>query len=134
MSLLDTRSPRRTAPIGLTPLIDVIFILLIFFMLASTLATREQLPIRLAAPGMRADTVPPTVHVRIDADTLWLGERSVSASALPGLLTDRSPSDTLPRIQLEPTGDVSLQRLLEILGRLRDAGLDVSLIGDDDRQ
>jgi len=40
---ITPQPPPRHALIRLTPLIDVIFILLIFFMLASTLESREQI-------------------------------------------------------------------------------------------
>ena len=49
MSVAARFRTRRRA-IGLTPLIDVVFILLLFFMLSTSFAQRRQIPIALPAP------------------------------------------------------------------------------------
>ena len=51
----QTRKP-SAAKIGLTPLIDVVFILLLFFMLTSTFSQRKTLD--LAVPATAADLTP----------------------------------------------------------------------------
>ena len=44
---------RHRRGVGLTPLIDVVFLLLVFFLLASTFAKEEMMTIRLAGPSGR---------------------------------------------------------------------------------
>ncbi len=56
---LELAAPARRRAISLTPLIDVVFILLLFFMLSSTFTQWRQLD--LAVPGI-GTTTPPTQH------------------------------------------------------------------------
>nr|WP_067287995.1 biopolymer transporter ExbD [Marinobacterium profundum] len=56
---LDLTLPARRRAISLTPLIDVVFILLLFFMLSSTFTQWRQLD--LVVPGTGAAT-PPVLH------------------------------------------------------------------------
>ncbi|MBR9866155.1 MAG: biopolymer transporter ExbD [Oceanospirillales bacterium] len=47
-------TPRASQPISLTPLIDVVFILLLFFMLSSTFSKTRQLELEAAASGKQS--------------------------------------------------------------------------------
>lgn len=75
MQLVDPR-PARPVPIRITPLIDVVFILLVFFMLTSRL-----LPVSfMELSNSTGDTSPvtgepvPEVTVERDGQVVWRGE------------------------------------------------------------
>ena len=75
---LRTRS-RRRAYISLTPLIDVVFILLIFFMVSTTFTKETQLEIDLPeAKGEKAEQQADHIEVEINAE----GEYSVNDQRL----------------------------------------------------
>lgn len=59
--------PRMTTRIGLTPLIDVVFLLLVFFMLASTFLKFNYLPLTAGGEGVAAPALSETVIVRVRA-------------------------------------------------------------------
>ena len=63
------RNQDEEAQINLTPLIDVVFLLLIFFMVSTTFDTTSQLKIRLpeASPN-ETSTQPQKLNLVIDAD------------------------------------------------------------------
>ncbi|UTW10078.1 ExbD/TolR family protein [Marinobacterium rhizophilum] len=63
---LELAAPARRRAISLTPLIDVVFILLLFFMLSSTFTQWRQLD--LAVPGTGAATPPAQHPVRLLSD------------------------------------------------------------------
>lgn len=80
--------PRQEAELPLTSLIDVVFLLLIFFMLTSAYVMNESrlssaLQMERSASGRAADLQPQIVHVeqREGRATFRLGERIVASQA-----------------------------------------------------
>lgn len=129
-------APRRrgVSMIRLTPLIDVIFILLIFFMLASTLETRERLPVALAADADGPDSDPSTELVQLEPSAAVVGNQRLSTDRLVAVLNQRLSAADETTIRLQPQPGVSLQRTLNVLATLRASGLTVSLTGIDASQ
>jgi biopolymer transport protein ExbD len=113
------RARRRRRAIALTPLIDVIFILLLFFLLTSTFTRYGELPVTAASAGTGEDEAPP-VFLGLGVETLALNGTPQSlealAEALAGLRPD--PEASLPvLVAIEP--GVTSQRLIDLLSRLR---------------
>ena len=75
------RSQRRTeVDINLTPLIDVVFLLLIFFMVSTTFVRQSQLSLTLPeASAEPADLAPAPIEVLISAE----GQYTVNEQQLP---------------------------------------------------
>ncbi len=109
---------RRRRP-SLTPMIDVVFLLLVFFMLASRFGVDQVVPLPLGG-GSTAYSGPPRL-VEIGADGLWLNGQATAPEALAAdlapLTTD--PSDT---IVLRARDDTPLQDVVSVADRLRAAG------------
>ncbi len=61
------RTAHQRRPIALTPLIDVVFLLLVFFMLASTFLKHTSLPITAAAPAAQSEALHKTALVNVSA-------------------------------------------------------------------
>ncbi len=81
------RTRRDPVEVNLTPLIDVVFLLLIFFMVSTTFETRQALELTLpeSVSGVAAEPSPVTLVV--DAEGGYrLGERELTARALPEAL------------------------------------------------
>jgi biopolymer transport protein ExbD len=91
---IPTRTSSRTLGLNMTPMIDVVFQLIIFFLVSSHLARQEQrlvLPLPQAATGQEARDDNPaqlTVHVLADG-TLHVAGRQVLPAALETLLAQR---------------------------------------------
>ena len=82
------RSPRRTARIDVINLIDVVFVTLIFFMLATTFAREGKLQVTLP----EASAQPPEQRPeRIDRRDLWRAAAS-QLPAAPSPMTGFRPS------------------------------------------
>jgi biopolymer transport protein ExbD len=110
------RSRRRPS---LTPMIDVVFLLLVFFMLAARFGQEGALDLRIASTGTDAWQGPPRL-VQIDTGTLRLNGRTYQQDALFQALTGLTETqDDL--ILIEPGEDVDLQRLLDVMAALREA-------------
>lgn len=112
-----TETPRRR--LGLTPMIDVVFLLLVFFMLTAQFTRDLSLPLQ---HGQAGDTYsgPPRL-IQIGADRLRLNGQELTDAALPEAVAAlvSSPDDL---IVLRGDPATPLQRLVDVMQRLNAAG------------
>jgi biopolymer transport protein ExbD len=128
---LASKYPRRRTSISLTPLIDVVFILLLFFMLASSLLTWRSIELDAAAKAAPKAGKSDAVLVEIRTDGIRLAGKTISldelGTRLRGLL-DRSPEQ---KVLVKPSGGIVLQQAVDVLDHLAAAGVsNLSLIRD----
>ncbi|MEM6729187.1 MAG: biopolymer transporter ExbD [Pseudomonadota bacterium] len=112
ISLPSARPARRPS---LTPMIDVVFLLLVFFMLASRFGLDMQVPLSLATAGGAYSGAPRLVEV--GPDDLRLNGFPASLEEVSGGL-DELVSDRADLIVIRPLDDASLQRVVDILEAL----------------
>lgn len=117
---------RRRVP-GLTPLIDVVFLLLIFFMLASRFDREALLPLTVRATAgvteadAGASAGPTTLAVEIDAhgEARIEGRRvdphELRAAAARAALEERP-------VRVRPHPEARLQSIVDVLGSVARAG------------
>lgn len=112
-------TPRRHRRPSLTPMIDVVFLLLVFFLLAARFAAEGAIPI--AAPGAGAAYEGPPRLVEVRPEGLSLNGVALAPEALLGALArlTASPGDA---VILRPRGGATLQQLVAAMELLRDAG------------
>ena len=117
--MLDLGQETRRRRIGLTPMIDVVFLLLVFFMLAARFGTTEAIPLTLAGGGSTDYSGPPRLVTVLPEGVQLNGVASDTLTEdLAPLMT--SPEDV---IILRASNGASVQRLLDEMTRLRAAGL-----------
>lgn len=111
------RPPRRPS---LTPLVDVVFLLLVFFMLAARFGPERALPIASGGTGAAEWQGPPRL--------VTVGQGSVALNGLPVRLGDLAealaplmPAPDAP-IVLRPTADADVQAMVDVLAALAAAG------------
>ncbi|NGP51878.1 biopolymer transporter ExbD [Thioalkalivibrio sp. XN8] len=123
---------RRPAPTEerILPLINVVFLLLIFFMLAGTLAVRE--PFEVTAPDSSSETRPETEPRRLllGADgRLALDGEVLDEAAVVAALAAALADDPGLRVELKADARTPGNRAVVLLEALRAAGLEqVSLM------
>lgn len=110
-------SPRRRP--NLTPMIDVVFLLLVFFMLASRFGADHALP--LVAAGAGGGYSGPPRLVELSDAGLSLNGVAMAPDALQGALSRlmQGPDDA---IILRPRGGADLQALVAVMDDLAAAG------------
>lgn len=125
MNSVDLLSRRRAKPISLTALIDVVFILLMFFMLTSSFSRWNSIPLDLAGAG-GSDHGNEAQYLLLHSDS--------SASYLRGGQREDAPiTALLPQIDPEqsitllPAPEISLQQIVLALSALEAAGIEVLL-------
>ncbi|WP_227286472.1 MULTISPECIES: ExbD/TolR family protein [Paracoccaceae] len=111
-----TRPSRRPS---LTPMIDVVFLLLVFFMLAARFGQDGALPLSLSGSGSTYSGPPRLVDVLPEGQRLN-GQAGEVAEIVARLndLADR-PDDT---VVLRAVDGASLQRLVTLMSALEQAG------------
>ena len=128
------RRHRRRPLISLTPLIDVVFILLVFFMLASSFLDWRS--IDLDAPGRTgaAASLSGALLVEVRPDGLRLSGQPITLDALTERVDDLLNRRPEQRVLVRPMAGVSLQEVVAVLDRLSAAGVDdLSLLRDPNR-
>ena len=118
MSFGQPRAPRRPS---LTPMIDVVFLLLVFFMLASRFGHDMSLPLSTGSGGTAAYEGPPRL-IGIAAEGLTLNGTPVTLETLPAALAPLM-DDTGDAVVLRPAPGADLQSLIAVTDALRAAGL-----------
>lgn len=110
---------RSRAVVSLTPLIDVVFILLIFFMLVSNLQRTNMIDLHISdrnsAPTQAQDRA---FLVTIKRDALQLDGQPVSLAQL----REQVVLQPHRQVVLEPADGVSLQQTVNVLDQLHGAG------------
>lgn len=120
---LRGRYSSSTPMIGLTPLIDVVFILLVFFMLASSFLDwrgfEMSVAVREGSAARAADIAPVTLEVSGN------GAVSMNGAAVPiDTLADRIlHKHKGAHIFLQPVNDATLQQLIHLLDALGKGGV-----------
>ncbi len=119
------KNPEEDVSINLTPLIDVVFLLLIFFMVSTTFDTTSQLKIRLPEASRSQVAQPPQkVNLLIDAKgNFYVNSRELTnrKSATLKAALERSMTDgKLPIvIQSDAASPVqSLVTAMDVVGKL----------------
>lgn len=125
MFTFASERPRRR--LSLTPMIDVVFLLLVFFMLAARFGQDFSVP--LSTSGVGAEYTGPPRLITLSGENLLLNGAPMPLDAviarLPGLMN--SPDNV---IFLQPGEQTNLQQMVDVLDTLRAAGFTaISLVG-----
>ncbi|MBB2190136.1 protein TolR [Gluconacetobacter azotocaptans] len=114
---------RPMSDINVTPLVDVMLVLLIIFMVTAPMMTsgvNVDLPKTDAAP-VNADSKPLTVSIRSDG-ALYLGDNPVSSDQLVDQLRAASENDSAHRIFVRGDSHIDYGRVMEVMGRITAGG------------
>jgi biopolymer transport protein TolR len=141
MNLPSQRGRGRRAPmadINVTPLVDVMLVLLIIFMVTAPLMTAG-VPVNLPdsrAKALDQDQAP--VEISIDeSGKLFVDKDEVTDAILPDVLAQiakRGQGDKAPQVFLRADKALDYGRVMRVMGELNHAGLNrVALltVGDD---
>ena len=127
MALKRIRKRRGTS---ITSLIDVIFLLLLFFMLASTFSSQAEIELVSGLEGAAAaDAVDTKVlHLVISADGLTLDGQAVSDGDLSASISALIMSSRTV-LAVDPAEGTTTQRLIDVLLALRSLdGIEVQIV------
>jgi biopolymer transport protein ExbD len=112
----------------MTPMIDVVFLLIIFFLVSSHLAKQENslpLDLPIAATGLDQSSTPELIVVNVEADgRKLLGSKAVTDASLQQILMQRSKNAPQGiRLKIRTDRSVKYRFVEPILKGAADAGI-----------
>jgi biopolymer transport protein ExbD len=111
------RQFRKARSIPLTPLVDVLCCLLIFFMLSTSFVRTQAM--ELSLPSQGAPQGGKTVHVYISNNgEMFLENQTVDEKSLHHLLRERLFAEPDSHVLVEVANKVSVQALVRVLDRI----------------
>ncbi|MGJ3231101.1 MAG: biopolymer transporter ExbD [Oceanicaulis sp.] len=111
MALSRTRKRRKAS---ITSLIDVIFLLLLFFMLASTFTDRAEIELTSAPPGPGGgESDAPVLRLMVGQDSLTLDGAPVTLQTLAATVSRIGEPGAVLAVDLAPEADT--ERLISVL-------------------
>lgn len=111
------RKARRRRAISMTPLVDVIFLLLLFFMLSSTFTRFAEVELSSGGSGAVSAAEQP-LFLQLSPDRIMLNGAPVAMDALAEALRGGEDGTTRPLL-VALRGQVTAQRLTDLLVALR---------------
>lgn len=116
---MEFAAPRKARKPSLTPMIDVVFLLLVFFMLASRFGTDMHIPLQIGGQGSGYSGPPRLVDVH--PETLAVNGVTMDAASMISTLQTltETAADT---IIIRPRDEATLQRIVTIMDTLGASG------------
>lgn len=123
--LSPSDKPRPMAEINVTPLVDVMLVLLVVFIVAApVLAERLALELARAATATPHAAGVPAVRVSLDREGQWhWNGEPVTAEALQARLADTARLAPQTEIQIEADAQAPYGQVLRVIGQARQIGL-----------
>ena len=111
--------------INLVPLINIVFLLLIFFMLSSTLVTPDKFDIQLpeSDKGDSHESVPIVILVRGDG-TIAINNLAVSLTELADLLVSEIEGGAQPELMVRADALANTKDIVAVLRQAKIAGIE----------
>lgn len=132
---MSRRNRRESLAMDLTPLIDVVFLLLIFFLVTSTFK-KDELALLLKLPkteeGSTTQQKIDQLTIELSSDQIAVNGKKSTMEELPGTF-EKAQKETI--INLRVDGDVQYTRLVKVLDLLQANKLEnISLITDKEKK
>jgi len=109
--------------IHLTALIDIVFLLLIFFLLSSSFIEEQGIKIEIPEVAIESKDLLPDVKVRIDQDgKLYYDDFEISEKSLLILLTERFQNSKKHKLAVHADRRVMYNRVVEVIDIAKQAG------------
>jgi len=112
----------RKRRLSMTPLIDVVFILLLFFMLASSFIEWREIDLSMAGESAVTSSDEPPVVIQLSQDDFLFRGESMSLAQLLEYVASELASQADLQIVVQPQANVPLQKMVMLLDQLRVLG------------
>ncbi len=131
LSLMATRIRERKPPtLSMAPMIDCVFLLLIFFMVSTTFAPMPGIRVQLPPPGQPSQDKPKGLVVKIDNPatsdndgTMLLNGEVVQFEEMFSRLLN-APQEQKTMLIIQSQRDVLHEQIVKVMDTAKDAGID----------
>ncbi len=116
--------------LDITPLIDVVFLLLVFFMLTSSFIVQPSIKVNLPRVKTGSMTESKKREITIDStDTVYVGKKQVDIKELQGIVHRWASSDPNTPVLIRGDRDATLGRIVQVWDICKAAGITKLRIG-----
>lgn len=131
---MGRKQRRESLAMDLTPLIDMVFLLLVFFLVTSTFK-KDELALLLKLPtaeqGTGSEKKVDQLTIELSSDEIAVNNAKATIEELPGIL-EKAKKDSLVNLRVD--GDVKYTRLVKVLDLLQINKLEnISLITEKEK-
>jgi biopolymer transport protein ExbD len=121
-----TRKPRRSPVLNIIPLIDVLVVLLIFYIATTVFKKTEHnfhisVP-KYSKPAAAPDTAPTIIYVTKDSK-IYLGDQLVDPDLLTDLLKSKIAADSNFKVAMKADTDAPFGAVTKVMDSARQAGI-----------
>ena len=122
--------------INLTPIIDVVFILLIFFMLATNFQDLSQTDIELSSESSKSMSSDKKMYVvSVDKDKSYmLNDKSLHLNDIKAKILSSVRSEEEHLVVIKPNDDVNMQLILSVMEDFKNSEINNLLLGIKDNK
>ena len=122
--------------INLTPIIDVVFILLIFFMLATNFQDLSQTDIELSSESSKSMSSDKKMYVvSVDKDKSYmLNDKSLHLNDIKAKILSSVRSQEEHLVVIKPNDDVNMQLILSVIEDFKNSEINNLLLGIKDNK
>ena len=122
--------------INLTPIIDVVFILLIFFMLATNFQDLSQTDIELSSESSKSMSSDKKMYVvSVDKDKSYmLNDKSLHLTDIKAKILSSVRSEEEHLVVIKPNDDVNMQLILSVMEDFKNSEINNLLLGIKDNK
>jgi len=126
-------SSRKKARIEIIPMIDTMFFLLVFFMIATLSMTLEKgMPVDLPASGTATDDIPDHVSLTLtENDELFFNKETITVPELAPRLQRLLNDQEHPAVVINADEAVSHGSVVEVMDIVRQSGITTMAIATD---
>ena len=117
------RDPRRGTPVSLTSLIDVVFILLVFFMLATSLVDWRAIELNAPTGSGAGSSMEGALVVEVRGEGIRVAGQTIPPDSLVARVNAYLARKPDGRVLVKPGPGVTLQDAVRVLDRLAIAGV-----------
>ena len=123
MNILEKRIRKKRLP-NLVPLINIVFLLLIFFMLSGTLSKKDLFEVDppLSYTGSNAETPEMTILIRND-NNISLDDKIIPLNNLEAYLTSLLKDKSIEEVLIKADGNASSGTLSKVIRMIRNTGI-----------
>ncbi|AGH82350.1 TonB system transport protein ExbD2 [Psychromonas sp. CNPT3] len=112
------------ANIDMTPLVDIVFILLIFFILSASFQKQNQIKIDRPQSQISDSVTSLVLMVSIDKQNIiWMDKEQIKASSLTSKIKQKAKNSNNLSVVIHVDKQVSSGNLIEVIDKIRIAGV-----------
>ncbi len=124
MAFAHATQPRAIAEMNITPLVDVMLVMLVIFMISTPVFT-QAIPMNVGGPPIPQPVVIEPLELRIDASgEVFFNNQPAPLSALSAMFSAEAvrAGATLPSVRISASGDADYQVIAKVLATAQSAG------------